>query len=119
MAGDSEVSNIKVVLSVDFTRHVDIELDDFKKAPLQFVSTKETICHDFKGRTIALMRLKKKTKARNSHIVHFEFVQNLTVVDIPHSLVIPHLASEEDSTQENSLPIRYTEVNVSSVEQSL
>lgn len=53
------------------------------------------------------------------HVFHCDVLKNLTVVHIPHSLVVPDLGRQQYCTQHNTLPVGRHNINFSIVEQSL
>lgn len=53
------------------------------------------------------------------HVLHCNVLQDLTVVHIPHGLVIPDLRRQQYCTQHNTLPVGRHNINFSIVEQSL
>lgn len=48
----------------------------------------------------------------NSHVLNSNVLQDLAVVHIPNSLVIPNLGGKKNGSQNNSLPVRGTNVNL-------
>lgn len=50
---------------------------------------------------------------------HVQYMIDLTVVHIPHGLVIPDLGRQKYRTQHNTLPVGRHNINFSIVEQSL
>lgn len=49
----------------------------------------------------------------NSHVLHCDVFEDLTVVNIPHSLVIPNFGSQQDGSQNNALPVGRADIQLS------
>lgn len=56
--------------------------------------------------------------SRPSHVLHGEIFQDLAVVDVPHGLVIPDLAGQQDGAQRDALPAAGGDVDLGVLEQS-
>ena len=54
---------------------------------------------------------------QHSHVLHCDIFEDLAVVDIPHSLVVPDLGGQQDGTENNSLPVTRTDVHLSVCQQ--
>ena len=50
---------------------------------------------------------------RHSHVLHCDIFEDLAVVDIPHSLVVPHLGGQQDGAENDALPVARTNVHLS------
>lgn len=59
---------------------------------------------------------KKKKKATHPrghlHVLHCDVLENLAVVHVPDSLVVPDLRGQQDGTQDDSLPVPRTDVDL-------
>lgn len=53
------------------------------------------------------------------HVFHCDVLQDLTVVHIPHSLVVPDFGRQQYCTKHNTLPVGRHNINFSIVKQSL
>lgn len=49
----------------------------------------------------------------NSHVLHCDVFEDLTVVNIPHGLVIPNFGSQQDGSQNNALPVGGADIQLS------
>lgn len=55
----------------------------------------------------------------SSHVFHGDVLEDLAVVDIPHSLVIPDLWGQKDGSQNDPLPVSGTNVDLCISQESL
>lgn len=60
-----------------------------------------------------------KGSGRNLHVLHGDVLQDLAVVHVPHSLVIPDFRGQQDGTQDNPLPVARADVHLSVCQQPL
>lgn len=44
-------------------------------------------------------------KSYHPHVLHRNVFEDLAVVDIPHSLVVPDLGGQQDGTKNNPFPV--------------
>lgn len=51
------------------------------------------------------------------HVLHCDIFEDLTVVDIPHCLVIPDFGGQQNGTENNSLPVTRTDIHLSVCQQ--
>lgn len=54
-----------------------------------------------------------QTCRKHSHVLHCDVLEDLTVVNIPHSLVIPNLGSQQDGSQNDALPVGRADIQLS------
>lgn len=50
---------------------------------------------------------------RNLHVLDGNVLEDLAVVHIPYSLIIPNLGGKKNSSQNNSFPVGWTNVDFS------
>lgn len=55
----------------------------------------------------------------NSHVLHSDVLEDLAVVDVPDGLVVPDLGGQQDGTQDDSLPVPRTDVDLRVGQESL
>ena len=55
----------------------------------------------------------------HSHVLDGKVLEYLAVVDVPHSLVVPHLAGEQDGAEGDPLPTAGRDVHLGVLEQPL
>ena len=55
----------------------------------------------------------------HSHVLDGQVLEYLAVVDVPHSLVVPHLAGEQDGAEGDPLPTAGRDVHLGVLEQPL
>ena len=48
----------------------------------------------------------------NSHVLDGEVLEYLAIVDVPHSLVVPHLARQQDRAESDPLPAARRDVHL-------
>lgn len=48
----------------------------------------------------------------NSHVLHGDILEDLAVVDVPDGLVVPDLGGQQDSTQDDPLPVARADVDL-------
>uniref|UniRef100_A0A915CD36 Uncharacterized protein n=1 Tax=Parascaris univalens TaxID=6257 RepID=A0A915CD36_PARUN len=53
------------------------------------------------------------------HIIDIRIPENLTVINIPNGLVIPYFRGEHNCTQNDTPPIRRTEIHFRIIQQPL
>lgn len=49
----------------------------------------------------------------DSHVLNRNVLEDLAVVHIPHSLIVPHLGGKKNGSQNNSFPVSGTNVDLS------
>ena len=52
------------------------------------------------------------------HVIDLNVLQDLTEVDIPHSLVVPHLRGQDNGSQHQTFPVAGVDVNLCVCQQS-
>ena len=59
-----------------------------------------------------MMDFSRKVKIKDSHVLDGEVLEYLAIVDVPHSLVVPHLARQQDRAESDPLPAARRDVNL-------
>lgn len=55
----------------------------------------------------------------HSHVLNSDVFEDLTVVDVPHGLIVPDFRGQEDGSQNNPLPVRWANVQLGIRQQPL
>ncbi|KAF3857431.1 hypothetical protein F7725_009291 [Dissostichus mawsoni] len=107
---------VEVILGVDAGRDVDVELEQLQEVTLHLVPAENR--HEMSLLEFSCIGLQQHNgsfmvERKHSHVLHCDVFEDLAVVDVPHSLVVPDLGGQQDGAENDPLPVTGTDVHLS------
>lgn len=57
--------------------------------------------------------IERKHAHDDLHVLYGDVFEDLTVVHVPHGLIIPHFRRQQNGSQDDPLPVSRTDINLS------